>query len=251
MKSERKLPSPAAAIAALALFIAVGGIAFAAIPGPDGEIDACYKKSNGELRVVDTAEACLENEKKLTWNQQGERGPVGPQGEPGPPADGSDIGPAALQETQQLSSSGELRSFGPIGIRKPGPDRSISTRLLRVGPFTLRGHCARGPEPAPNDTARITAQTALDNSAAPIGDGTFGKWQSSKVINLLVSGAGSRVSSRSPGGFSTAPASGGGSGMFAAVAPDGSTIRVISLYTGGNYAGFDGKCIFGGDVLVG
>ena len=31
-----------------------GGIAWAAIPGPGGVIQGCYKQNNGQLRVVDT-----------------------------------------------------------------------------------------------------------------------------------------------------------------------------------------------------
>lgn len=226
-----RMASPATAIATIALFVGLGGIAFAAIPGSEGEIDACYEKSDGQLRVVDPSEVCRDDEKALTWNQQGEPAPSSPQ--------------AALAESV---GSAQLESFGPIGVRKPAPGQSNSKRLLRHGPFTLRGHCDRQSEPAPNDFARITVQTTEDNSAASLGSSS-GKFQSSDVILIAGSGAGSRVRSRSEGGFNSAPSD--LKNMFVALAPDGTSLRVISLYTGGNYAGFDGQCIFGGDVLVG
>jgi hypothetical protein len=67
-----------------ALAVAIGGIAYAAIPGPDGVIHGCYK-GDGTLRVVDHDVACKTNETRLTWNQTGPQGPAGPQGPQGEP----------------------------------------------------------------------------------------------------------------------------------------------------------------------
>src|SRR5258707_1514241 len=41
------------AVAIAALVVALGGDAFALIPGPDGMISSCYSNTNGALRVVD------------------------------------------------------------------------------------------------------------------------------------------------------------------------------------------------------
>ena len=76
------------AMAAL-LCAAVAGVAYAAIPSGGGQINACYKKSGGDVRVVD-AEAgaqCAANERALYWAQTGPQGPAGPAGAPG--ADGA------------------------------------------------------------------------------------------------------------------------------------------------------------------
>jgi hypothetical protein len=49
--------------AALAVVLVAGaGIAWAAIPGSDGVIHACYKDGTGALRVVDTATDCRSHE---------------------------------------------------------------------------------------------------------------------------------------------------------------------------------------------
>jgi hypothetical protein len=61
-------PAPATLIAIAALILAAGGLAVAAIPGSDGTIHACYKKSGGSLRVVKGTQ-CRGDERPLTWNQ--------------------------------------------------------------------------------------------------------------------------------------------------------------------------------------
>jgi hypothetical protein len=77
----------------LAVFMA-GGIAYATIPAPDGVISACYGKSGGTVRVIDSAVTkCGRNETSLDWNRQGPKGdpgPPGPKGDPGDPASASE-----------------------------------------------------------------------------------------------------------------------------------------------------------------
>jgi hypothetical protein len=60
-----------ALIGAMAM-AALGSIAWAAIPDADGVIHACYKQSNGALRVIDApAEVCDASESPLNWSQSG------------------------------------------------------------------------------------------------------------------------------------------------------------------------------------
>ena len=75
--------SPSMAVALLALVIALGGVAVASIPGPDGAIQGCYDNSTGALRVVDpgAGRSCAVDETALSWSQQG---PPGPKGDPAP-----------------------------------------------------------------------------------------------------------------------------------------------------------------------
>jgi len=44
-------------------------------------IHGCYKKQNGQLRIVNASATCLSSEKAISWNKQGAQGP---QGLPGP-----------------------------------------------------------------------------------------------------------------------------------------------------------------------
>jgi hypothetical protein len=78
-RKARYRPSPAMAVAIAALAVALGGAAFAALPGSDGAIHACYHKSTGALRVVDAADACRNGEQAIAWNQRGQPGPPGTQ----------------------------------------------------------------------------------------------------------------------------------------------------------------------------
>lgn len=55
------------------------GFAYASIPGPDGRIHACYARSNGvylavphskgDVRIVDSSEACRAYETAIAWTQ--------------------------------------------------------------------------------------------------------------------------------------------------------------------------------------
>lgn len=101
---------PAAAVACSAAVIG-GGVALAATPGAaGGEIHACFKKQNGQLRIAD-ASSCNPSELSIMWNKQG---PQGPQGEPGPAGPMGAAGPQGPQ--------GETGLQGP-----PGPPTSFYT----------------------------------------------------------------------------------------------------------------------------
>ena len=81
-------PSPAIVVAVIALLVALGGMAAASIPGKGGVITACYLKTGGSLRVLDTSRPgasgrCHQGERTLTWNQLGRQGIQGKQGKKG------------------------------------------------------------------------------------------------------------------------------------------------------------------------
>jgi hypothetical protein len=74
-------------VATLALFLALGGGAYAAFDpiGPDGDVDACFRKKSGKLRLM-KGERCKPG-RRISWaavGPQGPAGPPGPQGESGP-----------------------------------------------------------------------------------------------------------------------------------------------------------------------
>lgn len=73
--------------AAAALFVAIGGIAYATIPDSGGIIHGCYQKEVGTLRVIDPSagDSCRASEIPISWSQTGPAGPQGPQGLPGAP----------------------------------------------------------------------------------------------------------------------------------------------------------------------
>jgi hypothetical protein len=126
-------PSPATAIALAALFVALGGVAFAAIPDSNGTIHGCFKNENGNLRVVDSSAGCRASETSIQWNQQG---------------------------------PSKVRTFGDVRLTD-GESRDLVT----AGPLTLTAICRLNFAPFPNfpdfkfDRARVLASTSEDHAA--------------------------------------------------------------------------------------
>jgi hypothetical protein len=88
-------------IAGTAALLVAGGSAYAAIPDGGGVFHACYKTTDGQLRLVNSASQCLPAETATQWS---ETGPAGPQGQEGPQ------GPAGQQ-----GDKGEAGPQGPAG----------------------------------------------------------------------------------------------------------------------------------------
>jgi hypothetical protein len=95
-RMERRRRRPGARLlgvaASVVLALAVAGVAYASIPGPDGAIHGCYAK-NGNFSVVDSTQKCASNQTSLTWNQTGPAGPQGQQGQQGPAGPAGSTGP--------------------------------------------------------------------------------------------------------------------------------------------------------------
>src|SRR4051812_46387478 len=73
-------------VAYLALFVALGGSAYAATSfiGSDGKIHGCVSKT-GQLSVLKTGKKCSKGARALSWNQTGPRGLQGVPGTAGQP----------------------------------------------------------------------------------------------------------------------------------------------------------------------
>lgn len=98
MRHRLRRPSACELLALAGTALALGGVAYAAIPSVDGTIHACYSDHTGALRVVDGEAVgggrCADNETALAWNQAGPAGPPGAPGAPGPPGAQGSAGPA-------------------------------------------------------------------------------------------------------------------------------------------------------------
>jgi hypothetical protein len=99
LRRLRRTPVLAGCI--VALVMAAGGIAYAAIPDSGGVIHACYLKSagaqpQGALRVIDSGkgQTCKTTETALNFNQKGQKGAVGATGPAGPKGAAGAKGPA-------------------------------------------------------------------------------------------------------------------------------------------------------------
>lgn len=130
-------PSPGTVLGALAVVLALGGGAVAAIPGSDGSVSACYSTKNGSVRIID-AEAgatCKSKERSITWNQTGPPGPQGDRGPSGPEGPRGEPGPTGAQGPQ-----GEPGPAGPQGEPGPtGPAGAPGTANTRFGRIARDG----------------------------------------------------------------------------------------------------------------
>ena len=90
-------------------------------------IQACQKNSTGELRVVNAAGDCKQNESAIAWNVQGAAGPPGPTGDTGPQGPTGATGPA-----------------GPQGPPGPSGDASADAFVARFGTNTNNAAAANG-----------------------------------------------------------------------------------------------------------
>ncbi len=98
------------AVIVMTMVIFAGITCFAA----DNIIYGCYKKVNGQLRIVKDPGQCRPAEVSIFWNQVGPQGPPGPQGPQGPPGSQGPPGPQ-----------------GPEG--PPGPPGTGNMFIVRQG----------------------------------------------------------------------------------------------------------------------
>jgi hypothetical protein len=152
--------------AALAIAAVGGGLAYAAIPGGDQTISACYATKDGALRVIDTGAGQTCDSKKelpLAWSTQGTPGPAGPagaQGPAGPPGPKGDTGAAG-----DAGPAGPAGATGPAGTQgPPGPkgdtgDPGAAGAAGATGPAGPQGPPgAKGDKGDPGATGSIGPQ---------------------------------------------------------------------------------------------
>jgi len=103
----------------------------------------CYKKENGQLRLVNNTDQCLPSEMSISWNQKGapgpqgsagpagSQGPVGLQGSAGPP------GPVGLQGPMGLP--GPVGIQGPMGQQGPAGPTGMEVTYVKENNQTIAG----------------------------------------------------------------------------------------------------------------
>jgi hypothetical protein len=115
-RAKRLRSSYAGVTATVALFLALGGGAYAAassIVGSDGQVHGCYQ-NDGDLRVISPSSSCRRSEHALSWSQQGPKGDTGATGATG--AAGSNGANGAKGDTGPQGDPGTKGDTGPQGV---------------------------------------------------------------------------------------------------------------------------------------
>jgi hypothetical protein len=109
----------------------------------------CYKKENGQLRLVNNTDQCLPSEISISWNQKGTAGPQGPegpagaqgpiglQGSAGPPGAAGPQGPIGLQGSAGLP--GAAGPTGLIGLQGPAGPTGMEVAYTKENIQTIAG----------------------------------------------------------------------------------------------------------------
>jgi hypothetical protein len=132
--AKRKILVAASLVAGLLVVINVATLALAKSGGDGQVIHGCYKAdtpSNGQVRIVDSADACKSNETAIDWNVTGPAGPAGPPGPSGAAGPKGDAGPAGPQGPQ--GPQGSQGPEGPQGPAGPGlSDLQVAEELSEL-----------------------------------------------------------------------------------------------------------------------
>ncbi len=127
--------SYANAMSTIAVFLALGGGAYAAvssIPGPDGVIHGCYAKRNGALRLVAATRKCSRKELPIAFEEIGPPGPRGSRGPTGTKGAKGITGPAGA-----MGATGAAGPSGPKGEQGPGASSFTTTVAQALGETTI------------------------------------------------------------------------------------------------------------------
>jgi hypothetical protein len=139
--AERPARTPRLLVALLlvAATVAVVTISEASIPGPNGVITACVKRT-GAVRFVDTqrGQGCRRGERRVRFNQRGRRGPRGPAGSSGAPGTNGTNGAngAAGRDAGTIVDGGDC---GTIQAAIDGLPAAGGGVIVRPGIYTCGG----------------------------------------------------------------------------------------------------------------
>ena len=184
-------------IAIVALFVALGGGAYAAVaPGPGGVIHSCFNKKSGGLRIIAASKRCSRSkEVTLAWNQQGVKGikgDTGAKGEKGEKGSTGSAGPVtgalpsgvtlrgvwAVEFQSGTSAAQRIETAISFGFTLPAPPTANFIAAGGVVPPGCEGGTPAAPSAKPGNLCvyEIHAENIEKGSQAIFNfEGTDGK----------------------------------------------------------------------------
>jgi hypothetical protein len=178
------------AVAATLVAVLSTGIGMAAIPSSGtGVITACYKKSGGNVRVIDAQAGAVcdpNNEQLVSWNQTGPQGATGAPGAPGATGPAGPAGPAGA--TGPAGPQGATGAPGAPGATGPAGAKGDPGEAGPAGPAG-----PQGPAGATGATGPAGPAGANANSFVRVEEGA--------QAFLTIPGVGGVTTGCGPGGF--------------------------------------------------
>jgi collagen triple helix repeat protein len=161
-------------IALLALFIALGGSAYAVAgrrSSSTGRFYACVTQAFHTLNLTSASAACPRGQFKISWNrtgQRGARGPLGPMGSSGPSGSNGAGGPQGPKGA--TGAQGTAGSAGPQGAKGDNGATGAQGTAGSAGPQGPKGDTgATGAQGPKGDTGATGAQGPV-GPQGPTGD---------------------------------------------------------------------------------
>jgi hypothetical protein len=217
MNRLMRLPSPAMVVAVVALAVALGGSAYAAIVVTGKNV------RNGTLTGADIKSRSLQGtdiaKDRVGYNAVKEEG-------------------LNAQKLKKVKAASAADTFGGMAARRVDAftlDNNASKAVLTEGPFTLTARCRTA---GANQIAEIIIQT---NANAAAMDGA------QKDTNFNVGETPQLVAASAPSGTPAFDQETAG----AAIATDGTELLGQELYAGTSVLNQPGKCRFGGVIYAG
>jgi Collagen triple helix repeat (20 copies) len=171
--------------AVVVVAVAAGGIAYASIPDSNGVIHGCYRKTSGQLIVIDSSgKGCEEGWTPLNWSQTGPKGATGatgPTGPTGPTGLKGATGPTgatglkgATGATGPTGPTGATGATGPTGATGATGIPGVSGLVRVAGPsVSLSGCCATAFATCPPGTKLVGGGYVREGSGAGAGNNAY------------------------------------------------------------------------------
>jgi hypothetical protein len=145
------------------------GVATGAIPDEDGQIQGCYGKRNGRLRVVDRASECRRKETPLAWDQHAAAtsNAVTRIGSP-TPITGYPAGSVSITTATAACHRGERAVGGGYTIDADPPASAFNMGTLESQPTAVGQHASEG-RPADGWRVRIANPSSHEDPSRNFG----------------------------------------------------------------------------------
>jgi hypothetical protein len=194
-------PNHATVVSYLALFVALGGSAYAVKGTSSPVIHACYPTSTGALRLTRSGH-CARGERSLSWDQKGPRGPRGSQG-PSGIVDTSQVYTKTQSDVRYLPIAGTSANSSELGGQPPSAfaqSSQLRSVVTTSSPVTsaVGWNVGASAQLLANKLASTDANNAFQiNGAGTISWGPGG----SGMLDNSLSRAPGGTALQTPGGF--------------------------------------------------